>query len=312
MAKTVTKYPAPDLFGKPVVNFTVEEHNAMVWNKGLDVTRESALICPCKTTENSHLSTCQNCLGTGWILINSTEDRVVVSSININTEYKDWSEEKIGTVNLTAAKRLPFSYMDRITILDESVIDSELLYPKPFSGNYFSYSIYDIDEVVDMFQFASATSKLVKLEQDVDFTFERNKILFVVVAAATVTILKALTTHEENNKSLVNGVTLYQYSATSTATPDDDNVVKPDDITLPAAGRWLKLTGFVVSMRYKHKLQYHVIDVPHVFRNSYRKDSMGRDELQQLPVNAIARLSHYVIDSLNFDGDNIFDNSYNT
>ena len=72
------------------------------------------------------------------------------------------------------------------------------------------------------------------------------------------------------------------------------------------------MINFTVSVGYRHRLQYHVLDIPHVIRNSYRKDNKGRDELQKLPVNGIAKLSHLVIDALNFAGDNIFDNSYQT
>ena len=66
-----------------------------------------------------------------------------------------------------------------------------------------------------------------------------------------------------------------------------------------------------ISIRYLHKLQFLTIDIPNSIRNSYRKDSQGRDELQKLPVNGIIRVAHFVVDAKNFDGTNIFNNSYN-
>jgi len=252
MAKTVTIKAAPDLVAKPIVNFTVEEHRAMVWNKGYNAIIESAVKCPCATHDNSNLSTCQNCLGIGYVMINPVQDRVILSSINYDTKLKDWSEEKLGSISITAARRTYLSYMDRITVVDSSVISSELINPRLYNTDYFGFTIYPILEIVDVFKFINATTKLTKLEEGVDFTFEGNKIIM-------------------------------------TSTPAQ---------------------GYSISVRYKHQLQYHVLDNPHIIRNSYRKDNNGRDELQLMPINAVGRLAHYVIDALNFEGDNILDNSY--
>jgi hypothetical protein len=63
-----------------------------------------------------------------------------------------------------------------------------------------------------------------------------------------VTELKALTGYSDEDQVLVNANNgLYGFSSISTETPDDDLVVKPDDITLPAPGRWLKLKVLVDS-----------------------------------------------------------------
>lgn len=253
MIKTVKIQPAPNLVGKGNASFNKEDYSALVWNKGYVSTIENAVKCPCKTKNNDHLSTCQNCLGTGWIFINKIQDMILFNSINSNTEFKNWSAEMIGTISITTESRSFLSYMDKITILDSRVMQSQILYPISFGTNYFAYTIYDIDDIVEIFKFVSPSSKLQKLELGIDYTFERNKILF-------------------------------------TSIPTED---------------------YVVSVRYYHKLVYGVIDIPHVIRNSYRKNKpTGRNELQILPVNAIGRLWHYIVDAQNFTGDNIFDNSY--
>jgi len=251
MAKKVTVKPAPNLVGKPAVNFMKEEFEAAVWSKGNDCIVEKAVRCPCKTKDNDHLSTCKNCLGVGWVLINSEQDRILISSINRTTQFKNWSEEMIGTVNLTSVRRTPFGYMDRITVIDSSVVRSEFLYPFILEGECISFPTYEINSILEIFQFVGAAVKLKKLELEIDYTFSGNKIMF---------------------------------------TND--------------------LSGKTLSLRYEHKLQYHVFDIPHIIRNSYRKDTIGRKEMMKLPVNAIARLSHFVIDAKNNSSNNILDNSY--
>jgi hypothetical protein len=311
MAKNVNILPAPDLVQKPRVDFRGGDFDAVTWQKGLDVIVESAIECPCKSKNNDQLSTCGNCRGTGWVFINNTQDRAILTSINTETKYKEWSVEKAGTVSVTLQRRSYLSFMDRVTIKDSQVIQSEVIEPKVFNSNYFSYTIYDIDDVVEVFQFVDSNEKLALLEEGVDYTVERNKVLFTITPTDDLTSLKAITGYLPNNKVLLSSAgKAYNYSSLSTETPDDDLVIKPDDITLPDPGRWVKADDLAVSIRYWHKLQYQVLEIPHVIRNSYKKNTQGREELQLLPIHGIARLSHYVLDALNFQGDNFFDNSY--
>lgn len=62
---------------------------------------------------------------------------------------------------------------------------------------------------------------------------------------SSLTALKAITIIERADGSTIvlNGTPNghYKYDSTSTATPDDLEVIKPDEITLPAAGRWLRI-----------------------------------------------------------------------
>lgn len=311
MSKTIKIAETPNLIGKPVVNFTVEEHNAMVWNKGYDAIIESAVRCPCKTKDNPNQTVCHNCLGIGWVLINPIQDRVVMEGINSETKFKEWTAEKLGTIAMSFARRdYALGYMDRITIVDSSAPYSEVLHPVGYDNTYFAFTIYSVDSVIEVFQFIDTDQPLRLLSLNDDYTFDDHKLIFTQTPVADITALKAITGYNNGDKSLVNSSIFYEFDSESTLTPDDDNVVLPDDIIVPNPGRWIKQENFTVSIRYKHKLQYHILDIPHVIRNSYRKDNKGRDELQKLPVQAIGRLVHYVVDRPNFDGDNIFDNSY--
>lgn len=313
MAKTIEILPSPELVQKPRVDFRGSEFDAVIWTKGLDVIVESSVECPCKSKNNDNLSICENCRGTKWVFINSTQDRAILSSINFSTEHKDWSIEKVGTISVTLQRRGYLSYMDKIIVKDSQVIQSEVIYPKVFNSNFFSYTIYDIGSVVEIFQFVSPTEKLALLVEGDDYTIDRNKVLLTINPTTDITSLKAITGYAANNKILMSSTGVaYNFSSASTETPDDILVVKPDDVTLPAAGRWIRTDNLAVSIRYWHELQYYVLDTPHTIRNSYKKNSQGRDELQLLPIHGIAKLSHYVVDSLNFTGDNFFDNSYQT
>ena len=116
MVKSVKIAETPSLLQQPNVAFRGNDFNALVHLKGYDVIIESAVKCPCKSKNNDHLVTCQNCGGTGWVMINSVQDRAVLTSINVNTDYKEWSELNIGTVQVTVMNRSYLSYMDRITV----------------------------------------------------------------------------------------------------------------------------------------------------------------------------------------------------
>lgn len=61
---------------------------------------------------------------------------------------------------------------------------------------------------------------------------------------ADVAALKAVSQYDDGQTRLVKSVGFeWHYSATSILTPDDVDVVKPNDVTLPAPGRWLRETG---------------------------------------------------------------------
>lgn len=67
----------------------------------------------------------------------------------------------------------------------------------------------------------------------------------------------------------------------------------------------------VVSIRYKHELQYHVIDLPHELRGSTKVTKEGNREDFILPMNAIARRAHLIVGAKpNYDGSGWQDNSY--
>jgi len=67
--------------------------------------------------------------------------------------------------------------------------------------------------------------------------------------------------------------------------------------------------GDSISIRYRHLLQYNIIDIPHDTRSSFYLNENSKEEINKLPLNAVGRKTHYIYDRQNFDDTAIFDNS---
>ena len=238
-------YPSPD--------FIKSDFEDVIWNKGLNVLHERTIKCPCKSKSSASLSSCANCQGTGWVVIDGTSTKMIMSSINSSTKYRTWTEENIGTVSVSGMIRDKFSFMDKITLIDSRAIISELLYPTLFNGILFAYTVYNILNVKELFLFVSDVLPLKRLVANVDYSIDRNKVKLDS-----------------------------QYN----------NIIDPK-----------------ISVRYEYNLVFGVIDTPHDIRNSTIIDNNGRQQSIELPVQAIARRFHYLIDGLNYAGDNLIDNS---
>lgn len=59
------------------------------------------------------------------------------------------------------------------------------------------------------------------------------------------------------------------------------------------------MDGTVVSVYYKHYVQYNVIDLPHEIRASNVTDKNGNLQKIDLPVQAIARRANFVVNEGN-------------
>lgn len=254
MERVVIRKSAPNIPPPVSPEFIKGDFDDTIYSKGLAVVHEKTVKCPCKSKGvPSSLTTCQNCQGTGWFVVDATETKMLMSSINSNTKYKTWGEENMGTVSITAMVRDKVSFMDKIRLIDSEAIISELLYPYSFNGNNFAYTIYDPINIINCFMFVSTGEKLRKLIQGTHYTIERNKL-----------------------------------------------ILNPSN-TFP--------TNPQISIRYTHNLVFGILDTPHDIRNSYATNSDGKNESILLPVSAIGRRFHYLIDAQNYTGDNLIDNS---
>lgn len=236
------------------VDLVKSDFYMLVEQKGLDVFLDKVVFCPCsRIGDRQPLSSCRNCGGTGYTYINRYDTKIILQSMNISTKFKEWSEEKIGTVRVTARDEDNLSYMDRITVKEIEVITNQTIFPREFDRKVRGKLIYDIKTVQEIFAFRDSNSPLVKLEINTDYTFNGNIITF------------------------------------------NDKYSDWDD--------------FTVTVRYSHNPSFHIMDMTRDAMTT--KVDLGNGEQNVvMPISAIARRSHYVLDEQNYNGDYLLDNSY--
>lgn len=259
-----------NLAQQPFPSFIKDDFDSAVWIHGYNVTIEKAIRCPCEGIDGNPLSDCQNCHGIGYFFINPLETVGLISGINRNTQYKEWSVELIGTISLTVRDLTTktgniigdlerIAFYDRITLnkrnsaqIDVFGYHSEVLNVRDDgTGNKFVFLTYKPQSIIDVFYYTASNAPLTRFEG-----------------------------------SLISST-------------------NPYILTLPTLPGAVK----VISVRYKHDLQYHVIDIPHEIRHSTIKNKNGQIEAIILPINAICRRVHLVqVQKPNFDGTGIQNN----
>ena len=250
--KKITK-SSESTIGYLRLDFDKGQFDALIENKGYPIVWERAIPCPCSCQgESANKTSCKNCAGTSWVFINPLEIKGLITSINKDTKYKEWSVELLGTFAVTVNSKHRLNFMDRVTVLGSRTIHSETIRVKRSSEKTFIRTIYPIIEIVDVFKFEDVYKKLKLLQFEVDYTFSGNQIQFL-------------------------------------------GNIKFDD---------------TITVTYLHQLQYHILDLNHDVRNTVVLNNYSQEQTKELPISAIARRTHIVINSYEFNGDEIFNNSY--
>lgn len=148
------------------------EFERLIDQKGGDVIFEKALECPCKSKSTNQQSDCKNCGGTGWVFINPVQTRMILTAINIVTDFKPWSEEMRGTINITCKAEEQLSAMDKITVLNGEAIFNEVLFFKKKGEEIFCYTTYPVKEILYVGMFVASDEPLLRLIEETDFTIE--------------------------------------------------------------------------------------------------------------------------------------------
>ena len=259
MTKIVEIQKGPDNQRETTPGFIQNEFDRLIWEKGYRVIHEKALQCPCKSNRTNQQSNCMNCGGTGWVFINPSETRMILRNMNENTQYKAWSEENLGNVNISTFNVTRLVRMDRITLIEEVADFNEVRHFRMNDDKtiLFAYCSYHIKEVDYVGLFVKEDQTFKRLTLNDDYTFDGNKIFLTS-----------------------------KYNAGY----EDDNT-------------------YSVTIRYHHQPQFHVLDINRQVMMS-RKSYDGVEETPQMPLSAIGRRAHFVLDTENIAHTRLLDNSF--
>lgn len=179
-------------------DFNKQQIDATLRDKGLSCLLESSLLCPCKSDVTAvALSDCKNCGGSGWIFVNPTKTKMIVTGLVADPKLKeaalrDWGLVDTGTVKLTAYDVDKLTYMDRVTVLDATAEHQQLLYPalSDDETTTFAYSQYNLVSILFIGVFVDSDTKVQKLAETTDYSFVNNVLTFVdpTLKGRTVTI----------------------------------------------------------------------------------------------------------------------------
>jgi len=182
--KAITKQVPPSLIQKPEVNMVKSDFDALIQQKGYDVYHDHAVKCPCSSKDGAAPQpTCQNCGGSGWFYVNRIKTRMVFQSMNVNTKLKEWSQERLGTVNITARSEDRISFMDRLTLIDSESEHSQVVFLKkqPDTTKLYGTLRYNPIEFYSVFLYKGVSQKHQLLIEGVDFTVDRNQIKLLLI-----------------------------------------------------------------------------------------------------------------------------------
>ncbi len=257
--------PPPNIKRTPTVQIQQPLMDVNLWQHAYDVTLEKAVRCPCTARDenNSALTNCQNCSGYGWLFINSVTTKALISSINKQSKYSEWSEELIGTVNVSFKDNNDedfsdkLSLMDRVTLIDNYSIFSENKKVKTADDTQkFIFCAYPIVEVEAVFVFNTSSTALIRLTSD-------NYVI------------------STNNPYVL-------------------------ELNFTPGGNF----NSAATIRYRHKLTYHIIDIQNDARRTLEVNPQGQEIQKRLPVHAIARKAHQELSVPDYDGTGVQDNSF--
>lgn len=160
---TIVQKTPPSLLGQAQVSFKQGDFDALIYTHGYEATFEKAVRCPC-SHEGSARADCENCNGSGFFYINPTSTKVLLTGINANTTYKEWSLENIGTVSITTMQKDNdlMSYYDRVTINKEFNSFNEICEVKS-ADQYFIFTIYRPTNLQAIYVFVGPKQRLRKL-----------------------------------------------------------------------------------------------------------------------------------------------------
>lgn len=166
-----------NMVAPPRADFDNNRFDTLVAQKGVDVTIEKALQCPCQTSKVQNLSTCRNCGGVGLIFVNKKRSRFVMQSMDLRGKDDEWSRLMQGVVRITAPANENFAFMDRVTRLNANSSFSEVLeFKGSIEKGLFAFSTYSPKLVEYLGLFITSDEKLQQLTPN-QYTFDGCRII---------------------------------------------------------------------------------------------------------------------------------------
>ena len=101
-----------DIVGKVRVDLFKDEFDQLIWDKGYPVRWEQTTMCPCRNQNTAPKLGCTNCLGTGWVMINTMEIMKLIRVIIRIEDFKfsvfpDSLHEETSTLRGPAKRIIP-------------------------------------------------------------------------------------------------------------------------------------------------------------------------------------------------------------
>lgn len=169
-------------------DFQQEEFDILFRDKGYNVIWEKALQCGCLGAGSDHQTNCQNCGGTGWLFVNPTATRMIVTSLAVNKDFQTLDQGSIdmGYSQITARYEDKIGFMDKIILTDSVSSHHEVLFPvlDSGSGNYRASTRYDIKAVEFIGHFTGTGTVYTKLEEGTDYVISNNIVEFLTNVTA--------------------------------------------------------------------------------------------------------------------------------
>lgn len=236
---------SPNTTGYPSPEFDKGAFDAAITQKGYKIYQERAIACPCGIDAGHPNPSCPHCGGTGYYYIDPTEVICLITGVNMNTKYKEWTMDNAGTIAVsTYDEGLNFAFFDKLTFKEKFGLFTENRVVRTFNNEPFIW-----------------------------ITFKPYKIYQI---------------------TMIQGFDIVTVDPTLYSVGYDGNEYVV--FFSPDAGVTEKT---IVSVYYKHYVQYNVIDLPHEIRASNKTDENGNLEKIDLPVQAIARRANYVVNESN-------------
>jgi len=160
---TIRTSTPPSSTGSIRVDFQQPQFDRAIFDKGYNVKVYRAVECPCKGQGQTNLTSCQNCLGLGWVFINPLNTKALITSINKNTKFKYWSPEFKGTVAASLRDVERLSFMDKIVLTDKTSILSEIRPIKEDGSQKFIFTSYPVNSIDVIYLFNGSTNSLIKV-----------------------------------------------------------------------------------------------------------------------------------------------------